>query len=203
MSAPSHVEWAVAGSALPGESLSGDSYLVEEGPHGALFAVVDGLGHGLEASRAASEATRILKQSPWLPLGQLLARCHEALHSTRGAALALAAVDCRASQLRWLSVGNVEGVLLHAATHAEPKRHGIRQRGGVLGFSLPAIREEVLDWRPGDLLLLATDGLHVRFTQEGWTTEAPSPLAKLLLSRHGRGNDDALVLVARNRGPTR
>ena len=47
------IEWAVATQPLPGPSVSGDLHLVEPFAHGALVAVVDGLGHGDEATAAA------------------------------------------------------------------------------------------------------------------------------------------------------
>ena len=52
------LEWATAGSARGGESVSGDLAVVSMLPDGALVAALDGLGHGAEAARAAATAPR-------------------------------------------------------------------------------------------------------------------------------------------------
>src|SRR5215472_796354 len=53
--------WGVATRALPGQTVSGDLHLVKEFRDGALLAVVDGIGHGAEATAAAGLAVRILE----------------------------------------------------------------------------------------------------------------------------------------------
>src|SRR5262245_2765968 len=55
------LECGIAGSTLPGQRISGDHYLVAPFPGGALVAVVDGVGHGNEASIAARTAVNTLK----------------------------------------------------------------------------------------------------------------------------------------------
>jgi len=54
------LEWGVAELVLPGQTESGDRYLVTPTPEGGLVAVVDGLGHGAEAAEAAKGAVRSL-----------------------------------------------------------------------------------------------------------------------------------------------
>jgi negative regulator of sigma-B (phosphoserine phosphatase) len=60
------LDWAWAGAALEGDE-SGDACLVAPLPHGALLAVIDGLGHGPEAAVAAREATSLLQVRPERP----------------------------------------------------------------------------------------------------------------------------------------
>jgi negative regulator of sigma-B (phosphoserine phosphatase) len=73
-------------------------------------------------------------------------------------------------------------------------------RPGIIGYRLPPLNTAIVSLRPGDLIVLATDGL-----REGYL-EAVSPLQELqettrrVLASHGRSNDDALLLVARYRG---
>ncbi len=47
------MEWGVAALSRGGETVSGDQYLVVPIADGVLMAVVDGVGHGLEAALAA------------------------------------------------------------------------------------------------------------------------------------------------------
>src|SRR5439155_23273538 len=69
------IEWGVAARTFPGESRSGDMYVVGPFPGGALVAAVDGLRHGDEAAEAAEAAARILAGHPAEPPQPLLRRC--------------------------------------------------------------------------------------------------------------------------------
>ena len=79
-------DWGWAGAGLHGDE-SGDLYVVVMLPHGALFAAIDGLGHGPEAALAAREAASILRMQAGLPMLELITRCHEGLKKTRGAVM--------------------------------------------------------------------------------------------------------------------
>jgi serine/threonine protein phosphatase PrpC len=51
-----------------------------------------------------------------------------------------------------------------------------------------------------DVLVLATDGLHAEFGDDVNPSEVAQHTAEHLLKRHGKGTDDALVLVAQYLG---
>jgi len=73
-------------------------------------------------------------------------------------------------------------------------------RGGLVGFQLPELRASVIPVSVGDLLILATDGIQAGFEDEIKLNETPGQIAGKILNHHYRGNDDALVLVARYLG---
>jgi hypothetical protein len=50
---------------------------------------------------------------------------------------------------------------------------------------------------PGDTLVFATDGVDAAFERDLNGRVPVQPLAQRLLAVHGRGSDDALVLVVR------
>src|SRR5216117_2175988 len=193
------INWGVAMLTLPGETESGDLHLVKSVGSGVLAAVVDGLGHGPEAASAARAAVAVLErhadESP-LPL---LRRCHRALIGTRGVVLGLAFFDGAGGggSMTWLGVGNVEGVLLHGAPGARPARTTLVTSGGIVGSELPRLRAQVCAVAPGDTVILATDGITQHFADGLPRDAAPQHLADHILSRYGKGTDDALVLVAR------
>jgi serine phosphatase RsbU (regulator of sigma subunit) len=188
------LDWAWAGAALEGDS--GDVHLVAEFTGGVLVGVIDGLGHGLEAAVAAREAARVLAATPGEPLDALVERCHEALRRTRGAVMSLASFDARGS-MTWAGVGNVDAILLRGGAAAGARREAIAPRGGIVGYQLPSLRPAVLPVAAGDLLVMATDGVHSGFAEALRVDAPPRELAEGILARHGRGSDDALVLVAR------
>ena len=205
MDAAALIDWGVASSALPGETQSGDLHLVKPLAGGVLLAVVDGLGHGAEAATAARRAVTTLDEHASESVLALLERCHWALKGSRGVVMSLAFADRRQNALTWAGVGNVECMLFHAtaATPANPTRASLVTRGGIVGSELPQIRAQVLPLAAGDVVIFATDGIREGFS-DGLQFEAPpQQLAEHILSQHGKGTDDALVLVARYRGGTR
>lgn len=57
------IDWAVATRTLAGQTESGDRHWVRVCPAQAIAAVVDGVGHGKEAARAARKAVATLELS--------------------------------------------------------------------------------------------------------------------------------------------
>lgn len=192
--------WGVAALTLPGQSESGDLYLVEPFEGGVLVAVVDGLGHGNDAAKAARVAVEILRTHASEQVDELVRRCHEALRSTRGVAMSLASFSLADRTMSWLGVGNVEGVLLRAGPGGHPPRERLLLRGGVVGYQLPRPRPSVLRVHPADTLVLVTDGVGARFADSLHGSGHPQQIADGILSEHAKGTDDALVLVARYEG---
>src|SRR5947207_903859 len=111
---PTLLDWGVAVAALPGEGACGDLHLVQPFANGVLVAVVDGVGHGVEAAAAAAVAVATLQARAHEDVAQLLRRCHEALRPTRGAALTVASFNAADGTMTWAGVGSVEGVLFRA-----------------------------------------------------------------------------------------
>jgi negative regulator of sigma-B (phosphoserine phosphatase) len=193
------VEWAWAGAGLDGDE-SGDCYVVASLPHGALLAVIDGLGHGPEAARASCAAAAILQDHAALPIGDLLARCHEGLRQTRGCVMSLATVDARAASIDWCGVGNVESALFRATPGAGRAREALVCPGGVVGYRLPATKVSKVSLRARDVLVMATDGIREDFSDSLDLTGDAQLIADAIFTRYARGSDDALVLVARYLG---
>jgi negative regulator of sigma-B (phosphoserine phosphatase) len=198
------LDWGWAGAALEGES--GDVHVVAEVAEGVLVGAIDGLGHGIEAAAAAREAARVLASHAGEPLPSLVERCHEALRRTRGAVMTLAWFEAGGS-MTWAAVGNVDGILLRGGAAPEPRRAAIAPRGGIVGYHLPSLYPQRLPVSSGDVLVLATDGVHTEFAEDVPMHGAPREIAEGILARHARGSDDALVVVARylagSAGPAR
>ena len=191
------IEWGVATQPIPGQTVCGDLHLVKPFAYGALVAVVDGLGHGDEAIAVARIAINVLKEQADQSVITLVKRCHEALIKTRGVVLTLASFNTLDATVSWLSVGNVAGLLLRADITAVPPCETALLRGGVVGYQLPPLRASVIAVAPDDLLILATDGIRNSFNLSDLLGGTPQKIADRVMSRHFKGNDDGLVLVAR------
>jgi len=195
------LEYSVATRSFPGERKSGDLYAVVPLPHGALIAVVDGLGHGYEAALAAEIAVMTLSAQPHLLVDHIVRRCHKALIKTRGVAMSIASLDWRDETMAWLAIGNVAGLLLHANNQGSLEREHILMRGGIVGHRLPSLRAASLGLHRGDLLIFATDGIGEGFEEAVRLDARPQEIADRILARYGKTTDDALVLVGRWNGP--
>jgi phosphoserine phosphatase RsbX len=197
MASPCVLEYGVASRPLLGQTVSGDQHAVIPLPFGSLVAVADGLGHGYEAKVAGRVSMVTLEAEADLPPLRLMERCHQALKGTRGVAMCIASLNWSDGAMTWLSVGNVEGILLHARTDGVAEREHVLARNGVVGHRLPPLRTATLPLRAGDLLLLATDGLRDGFYNEVKLDAPPQETADRILARYARATDDALVLVGR------
>lgn len=198
------IEWSVAARPLPGETRSGDDAVtVEIDGRAALFGVIDGLGHGPEAASAAERAAVVVGQHAAQPLDEVIGACHRETTATRGAAMTLARIDFEADTLQWLGVGNVTAALVSRAPNGMEATSFVRLAGGIVGFQLPRILSpEVVEMRPGHLLVMASDGVQEDHLDGLEFTASAKAIANRILGEHTRVTDDALVLVARHRGAT-
>lgn len=187
------IEWARVGHALPGEHSSGDLGVVMPYKNGVLVGVIDGLGHGKDACVASHRAEQTLAKDPTLPLDELITRCHEACRDTRGVVMSLAAFNGEGA-MKWLGVGNVEGLLVHAGSQ---EAAAIPSRGGTVGYLLPKLNVTTLPVRHGDTLVLATDGIRHGFKQEVRSTRSPQEIADEIVANWARETDDCCAIVAR------
>ena len=194
------IAWGVASRAAPGEVVSGDLHLIKPITDGVLAAVVDGLGHGDEASTAAKIAIAALESHAEEPLAALVRRCHGALTQNRGVVMTVATLCSLDDKLVWLGVGNVEAILLRADRQAKAPSDRVLLRSGLVGYRLPDLGASTLPLAPDDLLIFATDGLNAGFDEGLVRSDSPQQLADSILERHFKGHDDALVLVVRYLG---
>jgi negative regulator of sigma-B (phosphoserine phosphatase) len=199
--APDHVEWGVATRRRHGEPACGDVAVVVVRTDGALIAGIDGVGHGPEAARAAHAAAAVVREAVGHDLVRLMLRCHEALRATRGAAISLAFVSTRGQSMTWLGVGNVEGRVLSGDPAATRPKGSLPLRGGLPGHELPHVQPSTLDVRAGDVVLMATDGIHPTFADSPETSGSAQAITERIMAAHWRPSDDAMVVAVRCLGP--
>jgi anti-sigma regulatory factor (Ser/Thr protein kinase) len=195
-SAPRRTQMEVAGVcvAKPGESECGDGWAVAKHASGAIIVLADGLGHGPEAAEAAREAIRIFRKHTNEGPAAILKDAHDALRSTRGAAVAIADVDCDSGVVTFSGIGNIAGTVLAA------ERRNMVSHNGILGHTVRTISEFTYAWVPDALVVLASDGLQSQWslnTYPGIAVRDASLIAAVLYRDFNRGRDDATVVVAK------
>lgn len=191
------LEFGQAQRALPGQAESGDRCVVRLLESRALIGVIDGLGHGPEAARTSAAAAEVLDNFAGEPVDALITRCHDRLLPTRGAAMTLVGIDYGRRLLQWVGAGNVAAVLVRADPSGQPQRHELFVRGGLVGALLPVTDVSIMPIADGDVLAMATDGLHPDFVDRINTRDPPQQQADRLLAEFHTRHDDGMVFVAR------
>ena len=186
------VTWGAVCRAKQGQSVSGDIYIVQEYGEGrVLAAVIDGLGGGEEAARAARVAQRTIQQYVEWPLQELIQRSHAALHSTRGAVAGMLRLEQEDHLASYIGVGNI-GVHVYSRQPIKPI-----SKNGIVGYRLPTLLELRYVYDPGDIFVLYSDGVSGHFATDGKIDikQPPQHLAEQILATYGKRTDDATVVV--------
>lgn len=184
--------WGAVNRAKQGQDVSGDVWMVETlNGSGMLVAVVDGLGGGEEAARAARLAEGVFRERAGRPLPELIRLSHEALHTTRGAVAGLLRIDPSQNSASYIGVGNI-GVYVYSRKPIKPI-----SKNGILGYRLPNLLELNYTYDPGDLFVLYSDGVSSHFAQDLRLDirQPPQALAEQILEHYGKHSDDATVVV--------
>jgi anti-sigma regulatory factor (Ser/Thr protein kinase) len=180
--------------AKQGEESCGDSWGVEQTSETTTVMVADGLGHGYDASVASLNAVRILHENTGLRPLALIELSHQALRSTRGAAVSVACIHHADKTVTYCGVGNVTAQIYSGA---RPQQHLVTVNG-TAGHQMQRIREFSYPWPDRGMLVLHSDGLSTAAGLEGQPSLAqrdPSLIAGVLYRDYSRGNDDSTVVV--------
>lgn len=167
-------------------------HLAFDGPRISAL-VIDGLGHGEEAERAARAGEQVFALSPFTSPLLLLEDIHHAMIGTRGGALAIAQFDANSSALRFVGIGNIGGSLI-----APDKSRGLASHPGIVGGQYRKAQPFDYAQVNGQLLILYSDGLQSRWNLQdypGLVHRHPAVIAAILHRDFCRGRDDVTVLV--------
>jgi anti-sigma regulatory factor (Ser/Thr protein kinase) len=181
---------------IPGESMPGDAWAVDERPDRTLVMVVDGLGHGPDAAVPAKAAVGIFRKNPNLLPPALIEATHAALKDTRGAAMAVTLIDTANGTVRFAGVGNITGILLLSPGQSRC----MVSHNGIVGHQARKVQEFIYPWPEKALLVMHSDGLGSRWSLDrypGLMARHPGLIAGVLYRDFRRGNDDVTVVVVR------
>ncbi|CAB3753014.1 ATP-binding protein [Paraburkholderia humisilvae] len=202
----------------PGEMVCGDAWGVEADQHGLTVTLADGLGHGPDAHVAAAGAIHAVHRRAGRSPASLMQYAHDALRSTRGAAVAIARVDLARSQLTFSGTGNiaacVSGVgrpalvsgqpahlpLVAAAAQSERSQWQLTSRNGIVGHTMRDAQEFEVPWTREALLILHSDGIGTRWDLSAYPGLHLQPavmIAAVLYRDFARRRDDATVVVVK------
>ncbi|WP_160107168.1 ATP-binding protein [Pseudomonas izuensis] len=167
-------------------------HLAFDGPRISAL-VIDGLGHGEDAERAARAGEKAFAQLPFASPLVALEDIHLAMTATRGGALAIAQFDGGSDTLTFVGIGNIGACLV-----AADKSRGLASHPGIVGGQYR--RAQPFDYAQvnGQLLIMYSDGLQSRWNLQdypGLVHRHPAVIAAILHRDFCRGRDDVTVLV--------
>lgn len=178
-----------------GERVSGDSGTVYEVPGGWLGAIVDVLGHGVEAHELAVQIEEWLADHATGDVVRLMDRLHRRLKGTRGAAVGLCFV-MESGKVEYVGTGNT---VVRRIGSSETR---LVSRDGVVGQTMRTPHLQDMELEPDDLLLLYSDGVSDRFGLSEYPAlvhHDPAGVARSVIRRFAKDHDDATCVAMRFR----
>ena len=177
--------------ALEGEPECGDSWALARSAEGTAVMVIDGLGHGSFAAEAARVGLDAFNSSPFSMPQDVLNRANGLMSKTRGGAGAMALI--RDGKVSYSGIGNISAALVSPGAS-----QGLVSHNGTLGLGQRRAQQFEYTHKPGAVLVMHSDGLSARWDLKNRTDLLnchPAVIAAVLYRNHGRGRDDATVLV--------
>lgn len=197
---PNHLPLEIGAVSVskPGEDICGDGWSWRMRPDRLAVVVADGLGHGLGAHDAARQAVACFNDDAEAAPRDTLERVHGALRPTRGAAVAVLAVDIERGVARYSGLGNIAA----AVVRADGSRQNFVSQNGIAGHAASRLQEFSYPVPPQSVIVLHSDGLGTQWSlasYNGLATRHPSLIAGVLYRDFSRRRDDVTVVVASDR----
>ena len=172
----------------------GDTGVIVNGGESCFAALVDVLGHGAEARQSAVIAEELLPGCAGEDMTRSLKALHDALRRGRGCVATLCELDLASGELLVSGVGNIT-TRIFGSEHTR-----VIPRQGIVGYSMSTPRTERFRLRPGDVLVLYSDGIKESFEPHdcpGMLSGSAKEIALRIMGQFRKADDDASVLVLR------
>lgn len=186
----------VQGISVPkrGEIECGDGWANSLQEERSVIMVVDGLGHGPLAASASRTAIEVFHDNADREAARIISIMHDALRSTRGAAVAITEIDHRNRSVRFAGIGNIAAIIF-----APEKTQRMVSHNGIVGHEMRKVQEFLYPWPEDALLMMHSDGISTHWspdTYPGLLHSHPSLVAGVIYRDFCRGRDDATVVAA-------
>jgi anti-sigma regulatory factor (Ser/Thr protein kinase) len=188
------VEIGTFSVAHPAEKNCGDGFATATSNKMTSILVVDGLGHGDLAAEASQRAVETFQNDPFEDARTLVGRMHSHMEGTRGAALALAQIDCETNVLNFVGVGNIASRVYSKYTST-----GCVSTQGIIGSNVGTLKQFDYEWHSGDALLMHSDGIRSGAKLDETRLKPATMLAAEIYRDFSRLNDDATVVVVKDK----
>ena len=180
---------------VAGEEECGDAWAITTDGDCVTILVTDGLGHGPDAAAASAAAVQTLEnhgdQTPTI----LINAMHQALRTTRGAALAVGQFRHSTGNLVFAGVGNISASFVETEKHKQ-----LVSYNGTVGHNMRKVQEFTVPWTEDALYVMCSDGIGTQWDldhYQGLIGCHPALIAGIIYRDFARTRDDATVVVAK------
>ncbi|MNK18772.1 Serine/threonine-protein kinase RsbT [compost metagenome] len=184
--------------AKPGETTSGDGFMMKCTKDIYKFMLADGLGHGPEANAAVNEAEKYFKVFPDHDPVETLRFLHHSIKRTRGMVANIVSFDLKTKMWSATGIGNIGVRWLGPNTS---KNH--MSYNGIVGHNIPnTMNVQQYAAEQYNQVVLASDGIKTRWDIAKYPMIQkcdPSILAAAIYKDHARHTDDMSVVVIKYR----
>ena len=148
------LDCGVASRPHPMFDVNGDTFVVKRWAESMLVGVIDGLGHGPLAHRAAQSARHYVETHFSQSLADIFRGTDRACRGSRGVVMALACFDWAKGEVTFASIGNIETRAFGNESFS-PKI-----RRAIVGINAPAAIVTTYPWSSANhVLVMHSDGL--------------------------------------------
>ncbi|UPG86417.1 ATP-binding protein [Luteibacter aegosomatis] len=189
--AQADIRFGATQQALAGEPICGDGWAMALSDSAQGVLLVDGLGHGPAAHRAAAACVEAYVADHDGDPVEVMARLNAAMSGTRGGAVAM--VRHAGGTLRYCGVGNIAGSLISADAS-----RGLASHPGIMGMATRRMQAFDFPGATGKLLVMHSDGLQSRWSLRdypGLANRHPAVVTSVLYRDFDRGRDDVTVFA--------
>jgi anti-sigma regulatory factor (Ser/Thr protein kinase) len=161
-----------------------------------VVTMIDGLGHGLQASDAAELGMAAAADADLRSVDEVLSQMHARMARSRGGAAAVFSYDRESGQCQFAGIGNISAAV-HNGTASS---RGLPSHPGIVGAQFRRIQAFSLHAEPGNLLLMHSDGLQTRWNlgqYDGLFYRHPALIVAVLQRDFDRGRDDTGIVAIR------
>ncbi len=184
------VDYGVVSKPKNKGDLNGDAYLAISERDYAFFAVIDGLGSGADASRAAKRVINFFKEYTHLNVKNLLLNCQLYVFGERGAAASVLRLNLASGAFEYIGIGNVEGYIW------ADKPISLVNNNGTLGRAIPQspyVNKGTV--QSGNYIYIFSDGISRDFINKStYLHQEPWEMAQKIEKDHMK-NDDRTIMV--------
>jgi hypothetical protein len=187
------LRFGIASRPASGMHANGDAYFVKEWNGQTVMAVIDGLGHGGEASAASERTKEFLGTNYSENPKQIILALHAHLgNKSRGVAAELVRIDAVKRHLLFCGIGNTEVRII-----SEPPMHPA-SLDGILGLNLRKAMEFEYPYNSLKAVVLHSDGISSRFDLSDYPAiyQKPQTVAEAIMTRWSKEYDDATIVIA-------
>ena len=189
------INLSVLSRPYPGMTVNGDSYYIKKFKDRCIFAVIDALGHGIEANLVSRLVSEIINDNTHKSIEHMLKSINKGLLQTRGAVAGIIQIDTIKKEFEYSAVGNIEFRYIFNG-----KTERLIFVNGILGaYSNNMMKVHRKHYEIGSVVTMCTDGIINKWDSTSYFDTHlvnPTLVANSILKDFGKDNDDATILVA-------